>query len=184
MLISLVKWRSDKLSLQDRTNLGNARVAGLQKDLNMTNTQYSISLTVTYVPYIVAELPSNLMLKVRVEAFCVVTHWRWTPGRLSARIWCCHRCWHFGVSWLPYKARMVVICYMIEAHFLPNTRCRQKLSRFVGRSFLPRIAWRLVLIRFFYLTPFLLALGGVFPGLVLYLSFFYPRQKLQWRCVA
>ncbi|KAF8735594.1 hypothetical protein AX14_001843 [Amanita brunnescens Koide BX004] len=23
--------------------------------------------------------------------------------------------------------------------------------------------------------------GGVFPGLVLYLSFFYPRQKLQWR---
>jgi len=55
--------------VQDRTNLGNARVAGLQQDLNMTNTQYSISLTVTYVPYIVAELPSNLMLKVRVEAF-------------------------------------------------------------------------------------------------------------------
>jgi len=40
----------------------------------MTNTQYSISLTVTYVPYIVAELPSNLTLKVCVEAFCVVMH--------------------------------------------------------------------------------------------------------------
>ena len=23
--------------------------------------------------------------------------------------------------------------------------------------------------------------GGLFPGLVLYLSFFYPRLKLQWR---
>lgn len=30
----------------------------------MTNKQYSIALTVTYVPYIVAELPSNLLLKV------------------------------------------------------------------------------------------------------------------------
>ena len=27
------------------------------------------------------------------------------------------------------------------------------------------------------------SIGGVFPGLVLYLSFFYPRQRLQWRYV-
>ncbi|KAG5651578.1 hypothetical protein H0H81_008161 [Sphagnurus paluster] len=47
----------------DRTNLGNARIAGLQKELKMTNHQYSIALTVTYVPYIAAELPSNLLLK-------------------------------------------------------------------------------------------------------------------------
>ncbi|KAG6807081.1 hypothetical protein H0H93_002008, partial [Arthromyces matolae] len=51
------------LSFLDRTNFGNARVAGLQKDLNMSNHQYSVALTVTYVPYIVAELPSNLLLK-------------------------------------------------------------------------------------------------------------------------
>ena len=49
---------------KDRSNISNARVAGLQKDLKMTNKQYSIALTVTYVPYIVAELPSNLLLKV------------------------------------------------------------------------------------------------------------------------
>ena len=29
----------------------------------MTNHQYSVALTVTYVPYIAAELPSNLLLK-------------------------------------------------------------------------------------------------------------------------
>ncbi len=53
--------------IKDRTNLGNARVAGLQKDLKMTNKEYSIALTVTYVPYIVAELPSKLLLKVWLQ---------------------------------------------------------------------------------------------------------------------
>jgi hypothetical protein len=52
--------------------LANARVAGLQKYLGMTNKQYSIALTVTYVPYIVAELPSNLLLKVRLNILCYV----------------------------------------------------------------------------------------------------------------
>ena len=58
---------------QDRTNFGNARVAGLQKDLKLTNKQYSIALTVTYVPYIFAELPSNLLLKV---CECLVLEFR------------------------------------------------------------------------------------------------------------
>lgn len=44
--------------------LRNAKVAGLLKDLKMTPQQYSIALTVTYMPYIAAELPSNLLLKV------------------------------------------------------------------------------------------------------------------------
>ncbi|KAF8815171.1 MFS general substrate transporter [Phlegmacium glaucopus] len=47
----------------DRTNIGNARVAGLQKDLHLTDEQYQICLSVFYVPYIAAELPSNLLLK-------------------------------------------------------------------------------------------------------------------------
>lgn len=46
-----------------RSNIGNARPAGLQTDLGLTNTQYSIVLTVTYVPYIVAELPLTLAMK-------------------------------------------------------------------------------------------------------------------------
>ncbi|TKA57904.1 hypothetical protein B0A49_11531, partial [Cryomyces minteri] len=44
-------------------NIGNARVAGLQVDLGITDVQYQTAITVTYVPYIVAELPSNLVLK-------------------------------------------------------------------------------------------------------------------------
>lgn len=63
----------------DRANIGNARVAGLQKDLRLTDFQFqtgnvhliyifgranSISaLTITYVPYILIEIPSNLVMK-------------------------------------------------------------------------------------------------------------------------
>ncbi|KAG5352373.1 hypothetical protein C0989_002637 [Termitomyces sp. Mn162] len=54
------------LAFLDRTNLANARVAGLQKDININNHQFSIALTVTYIPYILSQLPSNLVLKVRV----------------------------------------------------------------------------------------------------------------------
>ncbi|EMD35419.1 hypothetical protein CERSUDRAFT_116188 [Gelatoporia subvermispora B] len=51
------------LSFLDRTNVSNARLAGLQQELKMTNTQYSIALTVTYIPYILVEIPSNLLYK-------------------------------------------------------------------------------------------------------------------------
>ncbi|KAG7085987.1 hypothetical protein E1B28_003510 [Marasmius oreades] len=51
------------LSFLDRANIGNARVAGLQKALRMTDYQYQICVTALYVPYICAELPSNLLLR-------------------------------------------------------------------------------------------------------------------------
>uniref|UniRef100_A0A8H7Y4K6 Major facilitator superfamily (MFS) profile domain-containing protein n=2 Tax=Psilocybe cubensis TaxID=181762 RepID=A0A8H7Y4K6_PSICU len=51
------------LSFLDRANIGNARVAGLQKSLHLTDKQYQIAVTVLYVPYIAAELPSNLILR-------------------------------------------------------------------------------------------------------------------------
>ncbi|KAF5391364.1 hypothetical protein D9757_001855 [Collybiopsis confluens] len=51
------------LSFLDRANIGNARVAGLQKNLGMTDHQYQICITVLYVPYILAELPANLLLR-------------------------------------------------------------------------------------------------------------------------
>jgi MFS family permease len=37
--------------------------AGLQADLGLSDHQYQTAITVTYVPYIAAELPSNLVLK-------------------------------------------------------------------------------------------------------------------------
>ncbi|KAF5375578.1 hypothetical protein D9757_008533 [Collybiopsis confluens] len=51
------------LSFLDRAYIGNARVAGLQKNLGMTDHQYQICITVLYVPYILAEIPTNLLLR-------------------------------------------------------------------------------------------------------------------------
>ncbi|KAH7104811.1 major facilitator superfamily transporter [Auriculariales sp. MPI-PUGE-AT-0066] len=50
-------------SFLDRTNVGNAKILGLAKDLNITNHQYNQGLAVFYATYIASELPSNLVLK-------------------------------------------------------------------------------------------------------------------------
>ncbi|KAF9529278.1 major facilitator superfamily domain-containing protein [Crepidotus variabilis] len=119
------------LSWLDRTNLGNARIAGLQKELKLTNDQYSMALTVTFIPYALCEIPSNLLLKVIGPNYvlpALVTLWGLTTT-LQGLVTSYHG--------------------LIVARF------------FIG-----------------------LFEGGVLPGLVLYLSFFYPRRKLQSRISA
>ncbi|EIM91401.1 MFS general substrate transporter [Stereum hirsutum FP-91666 SS1] len=109
-------------------NIGNARIAGLEKDLKMTDHQFSTALTVTYVPYIIMELPMNLLMK-----------------RIGANIT------------LPL---MVTLWGMVTA-------CQGAVKTYGG----------LLACRFF-----LGALeGGLFPGIVLYLSSFYKRHDMQLR---
>ncbi|KAI0084421.1 major facilitator superfamily domain-containing protein [Irpex rosettiformis] len=116
------------LSFIDRSNIGNARIAGLQKTLNMSNTQFSTALTITYVPYILMELPMNLLMK-----------------RLGAN------------NTLPI---MVALWGMVCA-------CQGAVKTYGG----------LLACRFF-----LGALeGGLFPGIVLYMSTFYKRHEMQLR---
>ncbi|KAH7467721.1 hypothetical protein NW764_009140 [Fusarium oxysporum] len=50
-------------SFLDRTNVGNAKIIGMEKDLGLTNLQYSQGLAVFYATYVFSELPSNLVLK-------------------------------------------------------------------------------------------------------------------------
>jgi MFS family permease len=50
-------------SFLDRTNVGNAKILGLEEDLNLTNDQYANGLAIFFAFYIAAELPSNLVLK-------------------------------------------------------------------------------------------------------------------------
>ncbi|KAJ7043759.1 MFS general substrate transporter [Mycena alexandri] len=47
----------------DRTAIGNAKIAGIEKDLGMVGFDYNIALTIFYVFYILADIPSNLALK-------------------------------------------------------------------------------------------------------------------------
>jgi sugar phosphate permease len=47
----------------DRTNVGNAKIEGLQQALHMTNNQYNATLTIFFVSYAVFEPLTNVLLK-------------------------------------------------------------------------------------------------------------------------
>ncbi|KAI8626530.1 major facilitator superfamily domain-containing protein [Xylariaceae sp. FL1651] len=50
-------------SFFDRTNVGNARLYGLEAEIGITDHQYDTGLAVYYATYIFGEIPSNLILK-------------------------------------------------------------------------------------------------------------------------
>ncbi|KAM7217667.1 MFS general substrate transporter [Rhypophila decipiens] len=115
-------------SFLDRTNVGNAKLYNLEKDLGMSNTQYLQGLAAFYPLYIAAEIPSNLVLK-----------------RLTPSIWIAVMTFLWGLFCLV----------MGLVHNFPQF-----------------IALRALLG---------LAEGGLFPGMVLYLSGMYTRSELALR---
>ncbi|KAI0091669.1 MFS general substrate transporter [Irpex rosettiformis] len=51
------------LSFLDRSSIGNAKLYGLEKDLDINDTQYNVALAVFFVAYSLFEVPSNIVLK-------------------------------------------------------------------------------------------------------------------------
>ena len=51
------------VSFVDRTNIGNAKIEGLERSLNMVGNQYNIALFVFNIPYVLLDVPSNLALR-------------------------------------------------------------------------------------------------------------------------
>ncbi|OPB46934.1 hypothetical protein A0O28_0070580 [Trichoderma guizhouense] len=47
----------------DRGNIGNARVMGLQKDLNISNDQFYNAVSLYYVGYVICIIPANLSIR-------------------------------------------------------------------------------------------------------------------------
>lgn len=52
------------LSFLDRSNIGNAKIAGMNDELGLTGAQYNMVLTVFFFPYALFEIPSNIVLKL------------------------------------------------------------------------------------------------------------------------
>jgi hypothetical protein len=52
-----------QLSYLDRSNIGNARLDGLEKDLGLRGLQFNNALAIFYPFYVISEVPSNMMLK-------------------------------------------------------------------------------------------------------------------------
>ena len=61
----LIPWLSllYLLSFLDRTNIGNARLAGMEDDLNMSGRDYNLSLTIFFVSYALAEPITGPLIK-------------------------------------------------------------------------------------------------------------------------
>ena len=51
------------MSFLDRSNIGNAKIQGIEASLGMAGQDYGIALCVFFITYILCEVPSNLILK-------------------------------------------------------------------------------------------------------------------------
>ncbi|KAF7357691.1 hypothetical protein MVEN_00814800 [Mycena venus] len=65
------------LSFLDRANIGNAKIAGMAKDANLIGFRYNTIAAVFFIPYALAEVPSNIALKL-------VRPSRWIPSIMLA----------------------------------------------------------------------------------------------------
>ncbi|KAJ7272076.1 major facilitator superfamily domain-containing protein [Mycena haematopus] len=65
------------LSFLDRANIGNAKIAGMAKDAHLTGLRYNTIAAVFFIPYALAEVPSNIALKLTRPS-------RWIPSIMLA----------------------------------------------------------------------------------------------------
>lgn len=66
------------ISYLDRINVSNARLAGMQSDLGMTDTQWSAGISMFYVGYIISQVPGNVILakgNPRILLPCFMLAW-------------------------------------------------------------------------------------------------------------
>lgn len=76
------------LAYLDRANIGNARVAGMEADLNLTPEQYNLVLTMFFVTYSTFEPLSSSMFKI---------------VKISTWFWIIVTCWGI-VSWCAMRS--------------------------------------------------------------------------------
>ncbi|KAF8645057.1 hypothetical protein AX16_008115 [Volvariella volvacea WC 439] len=63
--LALIPWLSFLylLSFLDRTSIGNAKLYNLETNLNITDDQYLLTLTIFFFSYAIFEIPSNVFIK-------------------------------------------------------------------------------------------------------------------------
>ncbi|KAM3515646.1 hypothetical protein MY11210_000824 [Beauveria gryllotalpidicola] len=78
-----ILWIKYVFNYIDRTNIGNAKIAGMQHDLRLTDDGYAWVLSIFFFGYLLCEVPSNMMLsRSRPSVFLPTTMLVW--GALSA----------------------------------------------------------------------------------------------------
>ncbi|KAJ7495975.1 MFS general substrate transporter [Mycena galericulata] len=132
------------LSFLDRGNIGNARLQGLDTQLNLTGNKFNIALTMYFIPYCIFEFPAKsaipISVKNKADSGLSMVLKRFRPSR-----------------WLP--GLTVVWGIIMTLMGLVKT-----YPQLVGVRICLGVAE-----------------AGLFPGLVYYLTLWYPRHMLQWR---
>ncbi|ROV94847.1 hypothetical protein VPNG_09283 [Cytospora leucostoma] len=149
----------------DRANIGNARLAGLEKDLGLEGNDYNALLSVFYISYILFEIPSNIICK-------------WIgPGWFIPAISLAFGISSLGTAFVQNQAQASGVRFVLgifEAGMLPGIA--YYLSRWYRRS---ELAFRLAL--YIVMAPLAGAFGGLLASGILKLSHFGSLHT--WRMI-
>ncbi|KIY00448.1 uncharacterized protein Z520_04133 [Fonsecaea multimorphosa CBS 102226] len=145
----------------DRANLGNAKTDGIEKDLHFGANQYSLVLTLFYIPYGTLNIPTTILAKRFSPAVVIpVLMFGWgavSIGAAAAK--------NFGGI-----ATTRILLGVVEAGFFPSAI--YYLSMFYTRH---EIAKRISL---FYMMGFV---ANAFSGLIAYSVFQWHRSLHNWQ---
>ncbi|KAL3469735.1 major facilitator superfamily domain-containing protein [Aspergillus californicus] len=136
------------LAFLDRINIGNARLQGLEADLGMSGNDYNIALFIFFIPYILCEIPCNLIMK------------KLAPSTWLSSIMVCWGIITICQGFVQNKGGLMACRFLIgvfEAGFLPG--CVYLISMYYKRY---ELQWRLTL----FFTASILA--GAVSGLLAY----------------
>ncbi|KAH5578436.1 hypothetical protein HBI24_162670 [Parastagonospora nodorum] len=149
----------------DRANIGNARLAGLEKDLGLTGYDYNAVLSIFYISYILFEIPSNMACK-------------WIgPGWFIPITTLCFGIASIGTAFVHNIHTISVVRFILgifEAGMLPGIA--YYMSRFYRRS---ELAFRLSL--YIVMAPLAGAFGGLLASAILTLDSFGSLKR--WRMI-
>ncbi|KAJ5321854.1 MFS general substrate transporter [Penicillium brevicompactum] len=133
----------------DKTNIGNAKIEGLLPSLHMSGMQYNIALSIFFIPYVLAEVPSNILLN-RLKR----------PSQYLGFLIFCWGVIMLCTGFVQNFAGLVVIRFLLglfEAGFLPGA------VLVISKWYLPNETQTRIAI--LYTSA---ASGGAFSGLLAY----------------
>ncbi|KAG9513662.1 putative MFS transporter, partial [Aureobasidium melanogenum] len=149
----------------DRANIGNARLAGLERNLKLTGYDYNAILSVFYISYIIFEIPANMCCKWLGPGWFI-------PG-ISLAFGLCS----IATAFVHNFSQMCAVRFVLgifEAGMLPGIA--YYLSRWYRRS---ELAWRLGL--YVVAAPLAGAFGGLLASAILKLDHFAGLKA--WRMI-
>ncbi|PHH74923.1 hypothetical protein CDD82_4712 [Ophiocordyceps australis] len=149
----------------DRANLGNAKIAGLDRDLGMKNYDYNTLISLFYLSYIVFEIPGSLLCKAMGPGwFLPLTAMLFGLTSLASAF----------VHTMPQAMGVRFLLGVFEAGMMPGIA--YYLSRWYRRA---ELTFRLSL--YIVMAPLAGAFGGLLASAILSLDHFGGLRN--WRMI-